>query len=90
MPQFKLPSSFSEDYNLWSFAQQFASDMVTEVKLTVRDWENAVQEQGNIKRRVFVAIISLRASSPIWAKEASRARTRKGAAKPRGAEEKWR
>ena len=62
--------------------------MVTEVKLTGRDWENAVQEQGNIKRRVFVAIISLRASSPIWAKEASRARTRKGAAKPRGAEEK--
>ena len=51
--------------------------MVTEVKLTVRDWENAVQEQGNIKRRVFVAIISLRASSPIWAKEASRARPRK-------------
>ena len=59
-------------------------------ELTERDWENAVQGQGNIKRRVFVAIISLRASSPSWAREASRARRRKGAAKLQGAEEKWR
>ena len=46
-------------------------------ELTERDWENAVQGQGNIKRfikrRVFVAIISLRASSPIWAKEPQKA-----------------
>ena len=56
-------------------------------ELTERDWENAVQEQSNIKRRVFVAIISLRASSPIWAKEASRRRTRKGGGKM--TEEKW-
>ena len=33
-------------------------------------------------------IFSLRASSPIWASEASLARTRERAAKPRGAEEK--
>ena len=59
-------------------------------ELTETDCENAVQGQGNIKRRVFVAIISLRASSPICAKEASRAIMRKGAAKLRGAEEKWR
>ena len=34
---------------------------------------------------VLMCRISLRASSPIWASEASRARTRERAAKPRGA-----
>ena len=37
---------------------------------------------------MFLSVASLRASSPIRASEASLARTREGAAKPRGAEER--
>ena len=36
----------------------------------------------------FHARISLRASSPLWVRKASLARTRERAAKPRGAEER--
>ena len=43
---------------------------------------------SDVDSAVVIFRVSLRASSPIWASEASLARTRERAAKPRGAEER--